>query len=98
MFRVAADSLDAYLDFDPVRKPDLVRLHELMRKTAPVLKRYFHKGTPAGEAGMRMQMIGYGKFRYAIKSGKRLSGRLSGSPSRKTTSASMCRSPGRARR
>jgi hypothetical protein len=35
MFRVAADSLDAYLDFDPVRKPDLVRLHELMRKTAP---------------------------------------------------------------
>jgi hypothetical protein len=70
MFRVAADSLDAYLDFDPVRKPDLVRLHELMRKTAPVLKRYFHKGTPAGEAGMRMQMIGYGKFRYAIKSGK----------------------------
>ena len=70
MFRVAADSLDAYLDFDPVRKPDLVRLHELMRKTAPVLKRYFHKGTPAGEAGMRIQMIGYGKFRYAIKSGK----------------------------
>lgn len=94
MFRVAADSLDAYLDFDPVRKPDLVRLHELMRKTAPVLKRHFHKGTPAGEAGMRMQMIGYGKFRYAIKSGNR----LSGSPSRKTTSASMCRSPGRARR
>lgn len=69
MFRVIADSLEAYLGFDPARKPDLVRLHEVMRKAAPDLKRYFHKGTPAGQAGMRMQMIGYGKFRYAIKSG-----------------------------
>ena len=70
MFRVAADSLAAYLDFDPERKPDLVKLHALIRETAPALKRYFHRGTPAGEAGMRMKMIGYGKFRYAIKSGK----------------------------
>jgi hypothetical protein len=70
MFRVTADSLAAYLDFDPERKPDLVRLHALIRETAPVLKRYFHSGTPAGEPGMRMKMIGYGKFRYAIKSGK----------------------------
>jgi hypothetical protein len=70
MFRVTADSLEAYLDFDPARKPDLVRLHKLMRKTAPVLRRYFHKGTPAGEAGMRMKMIGYGRLRYSIKSGK----------------------------
>src|SRR6185437_1440335 len=31
---------------------------------------HFHAGTPAGEAGMRMNMIGYGQFRYAIKSGK----------------------------
>lgn len=70
MFRVTADSLAAYLDFDPERKPDLVRLHALIRETAPALKRYFHRGTPAGEAGMRMKMIGYGKFRYAIKSGE----------------------------
>jgi hypothetical protein len=70
MFRVTADSLGAYLDFDPERKPDLVKLDKLMAKTAPALKRYFHKGTPAGEAGMRMKMIGYGKFLYAIKSGK----------------------------
>src|SRR5258708_8333866 len=70
MCRVTADSLGAYLDFDRERKPDLVKLHKLMAKTAPALKRYFHKGTPAGEAGMRMKMIGYGKFRYAIKSGK----------------------------
>jgi hypothetical protein len=69
MFRVTADSLAAYLDFDPERNPDLVKLHALIRET-PALKRYFHRGTPAGEAGMRMKMIGYGKFRYAIKSGK----------------------------
>jgi hypothetical protein len=41
-----------------------------MRKAAPTLKRHFHHGTPAGDAGMRMKMIGYGKFRYSIKSGK----------------------------
>jgi len=70
MFRVAADSLESYLDFDPARKSDLVRLHELMRQAAPGLKRHFHKGAPAGAAGMRMKMIGYGKFRYAIKSGE----------------------------
>jgi hypothetical protein len=41
-----------------------------MRKAAPTLKRHFHQETPAGDAGMRMKMIGYGKFRYSIKSGK----------------------------
>jgi hypothetical protein len=70
MFRVAADSLANYLDFDPARKSDLLQLNRLMRKAAPGLKRYFHQGTPAGQAGMRMKMIGYGKFCYAIKSGE----------------------------
>ncbi|WP_426412244.1 hypothetical protein [Bradyrhizobium ganzhouense] len=70
MFRVTADTLQAYLDFDPERKRDLTELHKLVVSTAPTLKRYFHRGTPAGEAGMRMKMIGYGKFRYAVKSGK----------------------------
>jgi hypothetical protein len=70
MFRVDADSLDAYLGFDPARTADLGSLHALMRKAAPALKRHFHAGTPAGEAGMRMKLIGYGQFRYAIKSGK----------------------------
>jgi hypothetical protein len=70
MFRVNADSLQAYLDFDQNRKPDLLKLHKLMQGAAPSLKRCFHQGTPAGEAGMRMKMIGYGRFRYAIKSGK----------------------------
>jgi len=69
MYRVVADSLEAYYNFDAERKSDLVRLHEVMRKAAPGLKRHFHKGTPSGEAGMRMKMIGYGKFHYAIKSG-----------------------------
>lgn len=70
MFRVTADSLEAYLAFDPGRTADLEQLHAVMRKAAPSLKRHFHAGTPAGEAGMRMTMIGYGQFRYAIKSGK----------------------------
>ena len=70
MFRVTADTLQAYLDFDPERKRDLTELHKLIVSAAPALKRHFHQGTRAGEAGMRMKMIGYGKFRYAIKSGK----------------------------
>ena len=70
MFRVTADTLQAYLDFDPERKRDLSGLHRLIVSAAPPLKRHFHQGTPAGQAGMRMKMIGYGKFRYAIKSGK----------------------------
>jgi hypothetical protein len=70
MFRVTADTLQAYLDFDPARKRDLTELNKLVVSAAPALKRHFHQGTPAGEAGMRMKMIGYGKFRYAIKSGK----------------------------
>jgi hypothetical protein len=70
VFRVTADSLEAYLAFDPDRTADLAQLHAAMRKAAPSLKRHFHAGTPAGEAGMRMTMIGYGAFRYAIKSGK----------------------------
>ncbi|MBR0893524.1 hypothetical protein JQ616_01075 [Bradyrhizobium tropiciagri] len=70
MFRVAADSLEAYLAFDPGRTADLEHVHAVMRKAAPSLKRHFHAGSPAGEAGMRMNMIGYGQFRYAIKSGK----------------------------
>ncbi len=70
MFRVDVDSLDAYFDFAPQRKAELVKLDRLIRKSAPTLQRHFHAGTPAGSAGMRMKMIGYGKFQYAIKSGK----------------------------
>jgi hypothetical protein len=78
VFRVTADGLEAYLAFDPIRTTDLKKLHGLMRKAAPALKRHFHAGTPAGEAGMRMNMIGYGRFRYAIKPGKETSWPLIG--------------------
>jgi hypothetical protein len=73
MFRVDVDSLQAYLAFDPKRTADLAKLHALMRKAAPTLERHFHAGTPAGHAGMRMKMIGYGKFRYAARSGELVS-------------------------
>jgi hypothetical protein len=72
MFRVNADTLETYLDFDPIRKIDLQKLDRLLRKSAPGLKRYFHKGTPAGEPGMRFKMIGYGKSHYLAKSGQRV--------------------------
>ena len=70
MFRVAADSFESYVAFDPKRKSDLKKLDALIRKAAPGLKRYFHEGTPAGEPGMRFKMLGYGKFQYAAKGGK----------------------------
>ena len=55
MFRVEVDSLQAYLDFDAARKPELIRLHALMRKAAPDLTRYFHKGNAAGRARHALQ-------------------------------------------
>jgi hypothetical protein len=72
MFRVNADTLQTYLDFDPIRKIDLQKLDKLLRKSAPGLKRYFHKGTPAGEPGMRFKMIGYRKSHYLAKSGQQV--------------------------
>src|SRR5579864_8195777 len=72
MFRVDVDSLQAYLDFDPARKKDLLKLHALLAKAAPHLKRHFHAGTPAGQAGMRMKMIGYGRSHYMARSGERV--------------------------
>jgi hypothetical protein len=72
MFRVNADTLETYLDFDPIRKIDLQKLDSLLIKSAPRLKRYFHKGTPAGEPGMRFKMIGYGKFHYLAKAGQQV--------------------------
>jgi hypothetical protein len=72
MFQVNADTLETYLDFDPIRKIDLQKLDRLLRKSAPGLKRYFHRGTPAGEPGMRFKMIGYGKSHYLAKSGQQV--------------------------
>src|SRR5262249_54958584 len=72
MFRVDVDSLQGYLDFDPLRKRDLLKLHALLTKAAPGLKRHFHAGTPEGHAGMRFKMIGYGPFHYTARSGERV--------------------------
>jgi hypothetical protein len=72
MFRVNADTLQTYLDFDPIRKVDLQKLDKLLRKSAPGLKRYFHKGTPTGQPGMRFKMVGYGKSRYFARSGQQV--------------------------
>jgi hypothetical protein len=73
MFKVQVDSLDAYFNFDPARKKDLVALDKTIRSSAPSLKRFFHAGTPPGEPGMRFKMIGYGKFHYPSSSGKAIS-------------------------
>jgi len=70
MFRVDVDSLQAYFDFDPKRRTDLQKLDKLLKLSAPKLKRYFHRGTPPGEPGMRFKMIGYGRFYYPARSGK----------------------------
>lgn len=72
MFQVRADSLESYLRFDPVRRVELEAVDGLIRRAAPGLRRYFHQGTPAGEAGMRLKMIGYGLFRYAVGGGKHM--------------------------
>jgi hypothetical protein len=72
MFRVNADTLETYLNFDPIRKNDLQKLDKLLKKSAPGLKRYFHAGTPAGEPGMRFKMIGYGKSHRTAKSGEKV--------------------------
>jgi hypothetical protein len=70
MFCVDVDSLKDYLDFDLNRKSDLRKLDMLIRRSAPGLRRYFHRGTPAGEPGMRFRMIGYGKFQYVARNGQ----------------------------
>jgi hypothetical protein len=72
MFKVDADSLSAYLAFDPRRKPELLKLDAAIRRTAPALKRHFHRGTPAGQPGMRFNMIGYGRSSYLARNGQRV--------------------------
>ena len=70
MFQVQADSLAEYFNFDLTRKMDLQKLDKLLKASAPGLKRYFHRGTPAGEPGMRFKMIGYGEYQYLARPGK----------------------------
>jgi hypothetical protein len=72
MFKVDVDSLQAYLDFDPKRKGDLLKLHAVITKAAPGLKRHFHAGTPQGHAGMRFKMVGYGRYHYTAGTGEKV--------------------------
>src|ERR1700743_3136032 len=72
MFKVEAATLTEYLAFDPARKPELDKPHACLRSKAPHLKRYFHKGTPEGEPGMRFRMIGYGRFHYMARDEKQV--------------------------
>ena len=72
VFRVDADSLEDYFAFDPKRTADLRKLDGLIVHAAPSLKCYFHKGTPAGEPGMRFKMIGYGQSYYRATTGEKV--------------------------
>jgi hypothetical protein len=72
MFRVEVESLEDYFAFDARRRTDLEELDKLIRTSAPGLKRYFHRGTPEGEPGMRFKMIGYGRFHYVARDEKQV--------------------------
>jgi hypothetical protein len=67
MFKVRAASVEEYFRFDPVREDALRELDAVIRASAPVLSRWFVPGTPPGQPGMTMTMIGYG-YQYTVKS------------------------------
>ena len=68
LFKVTAGSVEEYFHFDPDREDELRAIDALIRGAAPSLARWFVPGTPAGEPGMTMTMIGYGQFEYTVKS------------------------------
>jgi hypothetical protein len=68
MFKVDAASVDEYLRFEPARERDMRALDALIRTAAPTLSRWFVPGTAAGQPGMTMTMIGYGRYEYTVKS------------------------------
>ena len=72
MFKVQANSLDEYFDADPARKADLLAMDALIRKTVPDLERWFYAGAKADGPGMKMSLIGYGSFKYEVKSGQQV--------------------------
>jgi hypothetical protein len=68
MFKVHAASVEEYFRFDPVREDALRELDAVIRAAAPALSRWFVPGTPPGQPGMTMTMIGYGQYQYTVKS------------------------------
>jgi len=67
MFQVYAASVEEYFRFDPVREPALRELDAVIRAAAPALSRWFVPGTPPGQPGMTMTLIGYGQYQYTVK-------------------------------
>ena len=67
MFKVTAGSVDEYFGFDPDREDELRAIDALIQAAAPSLTRWFVAGTAAGEPGMTMTLIGYGRFEYIVK-------------------------------
>ena len=68
MFKVHAASVEEYFRFDPAREDALRELDAVIRAAAPALSRWFVPGTPPGQPGMTMTMIGYGRYQYTVKS------------------------------
>ncbi|HKU95647.1 MAG TPA: hypothetical protein VJR58_10240 [Vineibacter sp.] len=68
MFKVTAADIATYFAFDPLREADLRAVDRMIRRAAPTLKRWFVTGTPSGKPGMKMTMIGYGRFTYTVQS------------------------------
>jgi hypothetical protein len=68
MFKVHAASVEEYFRFDPAREDALRELDAVIRAAAPALSRWFVPGTPPGQPGMTMIMIGYGQYQYTVKS------------------------------
>ena len=68
LFKVTAGSVEEYFRFDPEREAELRAVDALIRAAAPSLARWFVPGTPPGEPGMTMTMIGYGRFEYTVQS------------------------------
>jgi hypothetical protein len=67
LFKVIATSIDEYFAFDPKRERDLRHVDRAIRRSAPSLKRWFVSGSPDGQPGMKMSMIGYGRFTYCVQ-------------------------------
>lgn len=68
MFKVMAASVEEYFGFDRGREDALRAIDSLVRAAAPSLARWFVPGTPPGEPGMTMTMVGYGQFEYTVQS------------------------------
>jgi hypothetical protein len=68
MYQVTAGSVEEFFRFDPAREDDLRALDALIRAAAPSLPRWLFPGTPPGQPGMTITMIGYGRFEYPIQS------------------------------